>query len=180
MGLCNSGVSGGARVTGQADGVTLSAAGDYAEILISNNPPPNGPDVSGIFAISGSFVSASIAVQFVPDLANFQADNWQNLNSAIRNDTNTFVNGVFTPPNATALQINPGSVAGLYAIRVYLAGITSGSMLVSGNTNPGSEAGIDTAILAQNQVMTNLLKAQVLALSDMNNTDYLTAVGGSW
>lgn len=189
MGLCTLGVSGGLAVQNQFGGVTLSQAGDFAEIQISNAASPGGPDVSGIFALSGSFVGTNIAVQFLTDVTSagspgnppvYASGNWQNLNNAIRNDTNAYITGVFSPPNATAVQINPGVVTSLFAIRILLVSITSGTMLVGGNTNPGSIVGVDAAILAQIQAANVINKAQVLALSDMNSTDYLSAVGGSF
>lgn len=180
MGLCNSGVSAGVAVSGQAGGVTLSQAGDYATIFVSNNPPPNGPDTTGIFALSGSFASANIVVRFVADSVNFASGNWQSLNNIIRNDSNTFVDGAFTPPDATALQLNPGSIQGLYAIQVYLVSISSGSMLVGGNTNPGGVAGIENMILAQQQANTTYSQALLLAIYDQTGVDYYSELGGVW
>jgi len=190
MGQCVSGVSGGLAVgptptnptaSPQLGGVTLSQAGDYAVIFINNGAPPGGPDISGIFALSGSFIGPQINVLFVPDATNWTNGNWQTLNGVTRNDTNAPTGGAFVPPSQTALQLNPGNVSALYAIRVLMATTpTSGTMLVSGNTNPGSVAGVDAAILAQIVVQNTLIKAQVLALSDLNSTDYLAAVGGSF
>jgi hypothetical protein len=189
MGLCYSGVSGGLAVgptptspllSPQTAGVSLSAAGDYAVIFIDNGAPPGGPDVAGIFALSGTFTGASVALEFVADMANWSSGNWQNLNSALRRDTNAFVNGPFVIPNSQALQLDPGNVQSLFAVRVKLTAITTGAVLVSGNTNPGSVAGLDAAILAQMLALGTLLKANVLALSDQTSTDYLGVFGGTY
>lgn len=185
MGLCTFGVSGGVVVTNQLGGVTLTQAGDYAAIQISNASPPAGPDTSGIFALSpglvaGAYTNATVTVQFVADPVNFAANNWQLLNNVIRNDANTYVNGSLLLVNSSALQLNPGQIGGLYAIRVYLNSITSGSVLVTGNTNPGGLVGVDQAILAQLVASNAINKGLLLAQYDATGTDYLSAVGGSW
>lgn len=189
MGLCTLGVSGGLAVQNQTGGVTLSQAGDFAVIPISYASPPNGPDLSGIWALTGSFGSAVITPQlcmFGQFSTNINTDpvgatgTWQFLQNCIRYDTNNYITSSFQPSNASALQINPGSVSGLYAIRIYLNSIGSGTMLVAGNTNPQSVATFDALIYAALQANVSLNKAQVLALSDMNSTDYLAAVGGSF
>ncbi len=185
MGLATFGVSGGQAVTNQLGGVTLSQINDYAVIQVSNVATPGGPDASGLFAISGEFTGVSVALQFVPDKTAFSAENWQNLNTAVRNDTNAPVNGAFALTNNTAIQLSTGPVTGLYAVRVLLTAISTGELLVSGNTNPGSPAGLDSTMVQQQQAMITLLRAVVLGLSDMASTpsnpvDYLSAVGGTW
>lgn len=190
MGLCVSGVSGGfpvgptpatPAVAPLLGGVPLSLVGDYATIFVSNAAKPGGPDVSGIFALSGTAVGAGVRVDFVPDPTNYATGNWQVLNGVIRNDTNAFVSGPFTVPTGTALQINPGNVSSLYAIRLFLVTApTSGTLLASGNTNPGSVAGVDNAILSQQLAIGTLMKAVALGLSDLTGVDYVGAVGGSY
>lgn len=189
MGQCVSGVSGGLAVgptpsnptaAPQLAGVTLSAVGDYATIFVSAAANPGGPDTAGLFALSGTFTNATVSCQFVGNIQNWQSGNWQDLNTAIRNDTLAQVNGPFALTNSAALQVNPGQVQGLYAVRVYLEAIASGGVLVTGMTYPGSPAGLESAILAQAQANGRLLEAVALGLSDMNGTDYLAAVGGSF
>ncbi len=185
MGLCVSGVSGGLAVgppttAPQFAGVSLSQAGDYATIFVSNAAAPGGPDTAGQFALSGTFDNAVVSVQFVGDVANFQSANWQELNSATRSDTHAQLNGPLALEDSTALQLNPGQVQGLYAVRVYLNSITSGAVLVGGSTFPGDPVSLNAAILAQSQANGLLLEAIALGLSDMNSTDYLAAVGGQF
>ena len=180
MGLCTSGVSGGLSVAMQLAGVSLSQAGDYAVIQINNGATPGGPDTTGLIATSGAFAGANVSVQFVGTLQAYQAGNWQLLNSATRADTHAQLNGPLALQDSTALQLNPGTVQGLYAIRVYLNAITSGSVLVSGSTFPGSPVGLEAAILAQAQANGVYLEAIALGLSNQNDTDLMTSVGGSF
>jgi len=185
MGLCTLGLSGGIEVTGQAGGINLQQAGDFAVIQVSNASPPNGPDITGVFALSGIPAASVIVPEFVPNAFAYGTDpvgnggNWQFFQNCTRNDTNSYITGPFTPPSPV-LQITLAPVASFYAVRIRLVSIAGGPILCAGNTNPTSLATIDTAILAQ--VAANALynKAQVLALSDMNSTDYLAAVGGSF
>lgn len=190
MGLCVSGVSGGVPVgtTPAAPtvqpllgGVTLTQAGDFAQIFVNNGASPGGPDVSGLFAISGGYTGANLVVRFVPDVTNWQTGNWQVFNSVLRNDTNSFLTGPFQLTNGAALQLSLINVASLFAVQVYLlAPLASGSLLVSGNTNPGSVVGVDSAILAALLASNALNKAEVLALSDLGGADYLGLVGGTY
>ncbi len=182
MGLCVSGVSGGLAVSQQFAGVSLLQAGDYATIFVSNAAAPGGPDTAGQFALSPNptFDNANVSVQFVGDVANFQSANWQELNIATRSDTHAQLNGPLALQDNTALQLNPGQVQGLYAVRVYLNSITSGAVLVGGSTFPGDPVGLESAQLAQSQANGLYLQAIALALSDMNGTDYLAAVGGQF
>jgi hypothetical protein len=196
MGLCTLGVSGGQPVVNQLGGVTLSQAGDFATIIISNGAPPQGPDITGLFAITGNFVNAQITPQFVMNpvqyglsgslqpgqpvsLASVGANgNWQFLQGCTQ-ALGAVVAGSLVPPNAQALQISLGSIAGLFAVRLYLNSIGSGSMLVSGNTNPAGTASLDALILASVIANTNTNKAQVLALSNQDSVDYLYVLTGS-
>jgi hypothetical protein len=190
MGLCVSGVSGGLAVgptpttptqAPQLGGVTLSQVNDFATIFINNGANPGGPDISGIFALSGATsAGVSVNVQFVPDLPNWQSGNWQTFNSVLRNDTNAFLNGPVQLPNGTALQLSVINITSLYAVRVLLVGITGGSVLVSGNTNPGSIAGVDQAILSALLGNNTLNKAEALGLSILADVDLLSALGSSF
>lgn len=189
MGLCVSGVSGGLPIgptpsaptqPPQLGGVSLSVVNDYATIFINNGASPGGPDISGIFALSGTFAGASVNVQFVPDQPNWLAGNWQTFNSVLRNDTNAFLGGPVALANGVALQLSVINITALYAVRVQLVGITSGAVLVSGNTNPGSIAGVDQALLSALLGNNTINRGEALALSVLADVDVLAALGSSF
>ena len=189
MGVCNSGVSNGAAVgptpAGRtvapvAGGIFLAAAGDRAVVFVANAASPGGPDTGGLFSLSGTFTGATVQVDFVPDAANWAAGNWQPLQSAIRNDTNAFVTGPFQLASSTPLQVNPGPVQGLYAVSVKLVSISTGQVLVNGFTNPGSVAGVESQILAQDIGMAALLRANAIGMSLLLDVDLMALAGSSF
>lgn len=194
MGLFTSGVSNGTAVgptptspttAPVSGGITLALAGDYAQLFLSGAANPGGPDTGGLILLSGTYTGGSVNVQYVPDLANWTLGNWQPLNNVVRRDTGGSVTGAFALTNNSAVQIDPGNVQGLYAIRVLLpTALTTGSLNVSGFTNPGSVAGSNQLILTQLAAQNTLLKGVLLALQDIGgsssyNPDYLGAVGSS-
>jgi hypothetical protein len=171
-----SGVSAGAAVTSQTSGVSLTLAGDYAILYVSNSSPPAGPDATALITLSGDATGASV---------NFEkmyaaGTSWTTLASVNDATSGLPVSSPYTVPTVDT-DLNAVNIAGLYAIRVYLnADVSDGTLLVQGQSTPGDVAGSEAAQLAQMIENNTLLKAQVLALSDQANTDYLTAVGGSW
>lgn len=170
-----SGVSGGVAVTGQTSGVTLSAVGDYAVLYVSNASPPGGPDVSVALTLSGSPVGANVTFtkKYVA------AGTATNLTGITVNGTE--VSSPYLVPGVdTDLSIS--GITGLYSITVTLNSITSGDVLVQGQSSPGSATGLDAAILAQVTVQTETMQAMLLALQDMIGTssyqpNYLDAAG---
>jgi hypothetical protein len=194
MGICNQGLSGGLPVYNQQGNVTLSNAGDYAVIVLSNpGLPAVGGDNSGSFVLSGSFQNVVISVNYVPNVSQWggapaiynqgqntyvgQNANWQFLQNCVRYDNNTYITGPFTPTSATALQIGLGFIQGFYAVQLKLVSISSGSMLVAGSTQTTSSSSTEPMILQAIQAQSAYLKAMVLGLSDMNNQDYAAPYG---
>lgn len=173
MSQISSGVSGGAAVIGQTSGISLSAAGDYALLPISNATPPGGPDASALVTLSGTNSGASVSVQ-----KQYTAGGpWTPLASVTVGGAP--LGDPYSVPVAD-VDLVAGAITGLYAVRVLLNSITSGAVVVQGLSGPGSIGTAEAAILAELTAQNTLLKAQVLALSDLNSTDYLAAVGGSF
>jgi hypothetical protein len=195
MGLCTLGLSGGTPVVNQQAGVTLLQAGDFATIQLSGTGPGGG-DNGGVFAPgSGPFTNAEIVVQFVANQALYGLVNgsvsgtlatpnvgqngiWSFLANCVRSDTNAFIGGPFYATNSAAFQISLPLIQGYYAVRLYLLAISSGSILVSGNTTPETTSSYDAQIyqaLLGNSLYNN---GQLLADSNDDSTDYRFILGG--
>jgi hypothetical protein len=174
MAIFASGVEGGVAVTGQTDGITLSIVGDYAILQVSNSSPPAGPDAAAMFTLSGDAVGATVSVtkQYTSSTTA----------TALESLTDPFGSPVSSP-----LTVASGSndyvannIAGLYSVIVTLTGITSGAVLVQGQSSPGSLTSTEVAQLSALEQNNLLLKAQLLAQYALTGIDGLTPLGGTW
>lgn len=181
MGSLNSGVSNGVPVNSQATGVQLLVAGDYAQIIISNAAPTEGPDNQGLVTVSGTYPPQTIAIQKVLTPSDFAAGNWTNLLGIIpRNTGLPDADGFLQLTANQTLDITLPSIQGMYAVRVFMpTSLASGEITVVGITFPATGQ-FSAAQLAALQGISQQLLAHTLALSDMNGTDYLSAIGGSF
>lgn len=183
MPLLNTGVSAGVPVANQATGVSLSAVNDYAYILISNAAPTPGPDSQGVLTCAGPFTgNPQIALEKVISPADFNAGNWTALQGAVPRTTGVILSGnTFTLIQGTSIDFTLPSVQGFYAVRVRLNTLPTGnSVLVTGSTFAVLNAVSNPSEIALLQQLNLNMLAVALALSDMNGTNYLEAVGGSF
>lgn len=167
MGLFNSGVSGGAAVSNQANGVSLSQVGDYAILFVSNAAPPGGPDVSALISLSGgASANVSIQKQFVP------TGSWTTLSGVT-------VGGVGVPDPYLMPGVNrdlqANLITGLYAIRVLLDTVGATPLLVQGISSPSASGAPSPATLAAFANLAALNTAQVLAQSYNDGINYFDA-----
>lgn len=185
MGILNTGVSGGVAVTSQNTGVSLSLLNDYGYILPSNAAPTPGPDTQGLVTVSGTYgVGALLSFEKCLTPADFTAGNWTPLYGVLlRSNGSGLASGGYTIALAVnqSLDLAIPAVQGLYAIRIRLSTApASGAVIVSGTTFPAAAGAENPAVLAAYQQLTTYAAALALALSDMNGTDYLAGVGGSF
>lgn len=174
MGQMNYGVAGGVAVAGQASGVTLALAGDYAAMTISQAAPPAGPDSTARVTVSATGPGALVTVQkLFPGADPTNPANWTTLGGVLRLDTNLYVTGSFTVPGGASVDLNLGGIAGLGAVRVYLnIPPTAGSVLAAGSSTPGTVTGNEAAMVAQLAALVAINQQQALALSELTGTDY--------
>lgn len=190
MALITSGQSGGVLVSALTAGVTLTLVNDYAQILPSNAAPTQGPDAAGIIAIAPSpnYGGGGVLTfeQVIPPVGipALPTASWQPLFGVV-----TTSNGQTLGVNVNTFALAPSqsvsftlvSVQPYYAIRVRLSTApSSGVILVTGQTFGLATGAINPAVSAFYAQDLQLLQALVLALSDLNSTDYLSAVGGSF
>ena len=167
MGQISSGVSGGSPVSNVTTGVPLSAVGDYAILFVSNAASPEGPDVSGLIALSGLSANASVSV-----LSQFNAV------APPVPLTSVSVNGAsigypYTVPSGGASLVI-GGIQGLYSVRVVLNSVgTGGPVIVQGLSNPSNSGSSNAALLAAVQGLQSVNLAQVIGLSLLADVDLL-------
>ncbi len=174
MSIFASGVSGGVAVTSQTDGVTLSTAGDYAVLYVSNAAPPGGPDASVSITLSGDdAVGANLT--FTKKYSS--TGTATTLGGVLLNGNPIDNPYLFT---AADTDLTATGIAGLYSITITLSSITSGEVLVQGLSSPANVSTTEVAMLAALTTIAAGNRAIILALQDMIGTssyqpDYLNA-----
>ena len=176
--VVNSGLSGGAFVSGLPNGVPLTLAGDYAVIFPSNAAPTPGPDTQGTLVASpgllgGDGAGALLAFEKVMTSADFVNNNWTAIQGWIPlNSGLPLAANLYSPTPSQTLNLTVPLVQGFYALRIRLvAAPVSGSVVISGATFPatGTFTAAEQAML---QNLTYLSTANVLAQCDQTGQDY--------
>lgn len=188
MGVLSTGVSGGVAVTGQYTGVPLILVNDYGYIIPATSAPTQGPDTQGVLTVvpgaSSYTTGAVVAFEKCVSISDFNANNWTPLFGVLLRSTGIgILNGGYTNTMTPAQSMDFAlpNVQGLYAVRLRLVTAPgSGSLVVSGQTYPASTGVLNPAVAAYYQQVTLGMAGFLLWASNQDNTDYLSAVGGSY
>ena len=120
--------------TAYAAGTGLANAGDYCPVALSVNSPA-GPDVAGLFGLSGTFTSAVVA--FEQQLVSGGA--WLPLRVVNEVTGQPSGAGTLALTDSTGHLFRAPNLAGAFAARVRLVSIGSGSVAALGQTFPASQ-----------------------------------------
>lgn len=120
-----------------ATSATLQNVNDSLPIVLQVNSA-YGPDGTGRFTVSGTHTGASVVVEKCYTAAEYAAGTWTTLVGAIRMDSNTPLTAPVSLSSNSTLDIILPPVVGLYAVRLRLTAISTGSISADGSTYPGA------------------------------------------
>lgn len=173
-----------------------TAPTDDVLVILQNNS--QGQDSQGTATLApgpAGYAGATIVFEKCFTLSDFNANGgsgagssggiWTPLPNVFNLATNLPIPGSTitlptTGPSGAVLNFTLPALLGYYAVRMRLATITSGSLIGSMVTFPAPVSAANPLTIASLNQLITLSQALVLAMSDMNSTDYLSAVGGSF
>lgn len=113
----------------------LVNANDSIQIALQLQSPI-GPDNGGRFTIDGTYGTAVLIVEKCYSLSEFASNTWTTLTGVTRLDTSAQVNGNLAPSDNSTLDLLLPNLTGLYAVRLRLVSLGSGTVLAEGATVP--------------------------------------------